>query len=386
MIVFCFDQVSLPNLVTVDPGSTEWKQLDHIWPRVTQFRLLRYCRDQKIDYNICTVGDAPLGSFYPIGIGYFDHECDYIQLLTPVLLKKVQQGIIRLLFYYHEGDNPVDIKTRLDKLHQQHNLINSYIFVSANSAADHLDNFIYFPDHESFFGTLNNKQQAAHMLTNREYEFTLLNRTHKWWRAVCTSDLLFNRVLDCSLWSYNIDCSTDEKISDCPIAVGVLAGWKDRAEQFVSGSPYNCDGFTSGEQNNHTTVNTDLYTNSYFNIVTETLFHIDRSNGTFITEKTFKPIKFGQPFVMVAPAGTLAELRNLGYRTFDSVIDNHYDSIENNTERWIAIRKLLSSMKKYGVDKLFWQCKEDILWNQQMFVSRANTSVNRLLEKILCQI
>jgi hypothetical protein len=347
--------------------------------------LLRYLRDQEIDNAICTVDTAPLGSFYPIGIGYFDHNCDYIQLLTTALLDKVQQRIVRLLFYYHEGDNPIDIKRRLDMLHKQHNLLNSYIFISANSVADHLDNFIYFPDHESFFRLSNSAQTVATSQNTRTYEFTLLNRTHEWWRAVCTSDLLYNRILDKSVWSYNTNCTIDEEISDCPIAVNVLPGWRKRVDQFISKGPYTCDTFTSSEQNNHTVINESLYNNSYFSIVTETLYTIDQSPGTFITEKTFKPIKFGQPFVIVAPAGTLAELRNLGYRTFDSVLDNQYDLIKNNTERWIAVRKVLADMRRQGVAKLFHMCKEDILWNQQMFASRSRPSLNRLLEKITCQ-
>jgi hypothetical protein len=155
--------------------------------------------------------------------------------------------------------------------------------------------------------------------------------------------------------------------------------------KFVSEGPYTCDELNLQKQNDHHNVNPELYTQSYFQIVIETHFDADQSNGTFITEKTWKPIKFGQPFVVVAPAGTLATLRTAGYRVFDSVLDNTYDTIENNTDRWIAVRDLLINIKTQGAKHLFEKCRDDVLHNQQMFKDRKVEPLNILLEKLQCQ-
>ena len=48
------------------------------------------------------------------------------------------------------------------------------------------------------------------------------------------------------------------------------------------------------------------YANAYCNIVMETHFDADGSTGTFLTEKTYKPIKHGQLFFVAGPAGTSA--------------------------------------------------------------------------------
>ena len=79
----------------------------------------------------------------------------------------------------------------------------------------------------------------------------------------------------------------------------------------------------------------DLYLNSYINIVLETNF-INIQNGyniSFVTEKTFNAIANNQMFIIVGHAGSLDLLKSLGYKTFDSVINESYDTIVNNGNR-----------------------------------------------------
>jgi hypothetical protein len=63
--------------------------------------------------------------------------------------------------------------------------------------------------------------------------------------------------------------------------------------------------------------------NSNFQLVTETF---EADYGAFITEKSYKPFYFLQPFVQVGDCGNIAELRKLGYDVFDDVVDHSYDS------------------------------------------------------------
>ena len=48
----------------------------------------------------------------------------------------------------------------------------------------------------------------------------------------------------------------------------------------------------------------------------------------FITEKTYKPIAYYHPFMVLGGASTLAHLRNLGFMTFDHLWDESYDLVE----------------------------------------------------------
>jgi hypothetical protein len=114
----------------------------------------------------------------------------------------------------------------------------------------------------------------------------------------------------------------------------------------------------------------------------ETHFDADQSGGAFLTEKTFKPIKHGQPFVIVGAPGSLAALRSLGYRTFDHSIDNRYDDETNNTQRWIKIKSAIAKIKSQDMHAWFNHCKDDVEHNQQLFCSSKKHRLNNLLERL----
>jgi hypothetical protein len=60
-------------------------------------------------------------------------------------------------------------------------------------------------------------------------------------------------------------------------------------------------------------------------VPTETVYFGRR---THITEKTFKAIALEMPFVLVAPAGSLAYLREYGFKTFTDIFDESYDTLD----------------------------------------------------------
>lgn len=79
----------------------------------------------------------------------------------------------------------------------------------------------------------------------------------------------------------------------------------------------------------------DIYNRSYYSIVAET--GDDFTNSFYVpTEKVGRPLVARRPFVMFAGPGDLALLRSLGFRTFHPIIDESYDSIDDNHARWQA--------------------------------------------------
>jgi hypothetical protein len=114
----------------------------------------------------------------------------------------------------------------------------------------------------------------------------------------------------------------------------------------------------------------------------ETLFDADGSGGAFLTEKTFKCLKHGHPFVLFAPVGSLATLRRMGYRTFDTVIDNEYDSITNNTERYLAVVRTIKQLAQADPAALYNSCVEDLQHNQQVFLASKHNRLNTLYERL----
>jgi hypothetical protein len=81
-----------------------------------------------------------------------------------------------------------------------------------------------------------------------------------------------------------------------------------------------------------------VFANTYLNIVGETHFVIMPGiNTSFVTEKTFTAIANNQMFIIVGHPGSLDLLKSLGYKTFDSIIDESYDTELDNTKRLFKV-------------------------------------------------
>jgi hypothetical protein len=366
-----------------DPYTAAWREFGQHYPYTVPVELVEYCREFNVECRIYTTDAYPENSYYIVHLGFFDFTVDYIALLPERVRNDVKAGRLRILFYYHEGDDPVKIKIRLDSLCELHELTYTvYRFVSGNTRANLLDNFVYFCDHELLY-YIRNKNNEKILKTNGSQmrTFTSVTRTHKWWRATALADLYRRSLLDNSYWSYNTDITINDRIEDCPIEIDRL-NIRDDLMRFLDRGPYRADDLTADQHNNHSLTVEEHYTNSYCNIVFETVFDADGSGGTFLTEKTFKPIKHGQAFVVVAPAGTLQVLRDLGYRVFDHAIDTSYDLIENNTLRWIAVRGVIETIKHCDLEAFRQQCRADVEHNRSLFLSSKANRLNMLLRKL----
>jgi hypothetical protein len=363
------------------PYTQDWREFGQHYPYTIPLRLQEYCDHHSVKLELHNINDPfPADSFYPIGLAFFDFGIDYFDLLSDTVIQSLRNYQLRILFYYHEGDNPARIKQRLDQLIAIRQLPERcYVFVSANSAADTIPGFVYFAEFELWYYQRNNELPALPIHSAvRKQDFTVLNRLHKSWRATVMADLQRNGVLDNSYWSY---CQTGELDSDNPIEIDSILGLRLAVQQFLKQAPYECDDLDQTQRNNHSSLDPKYHINSYCNIVMETHFDADQSGGTFLTEKTFKPIKHGQMFFVAGPAGSLQALRDLGYRTFDSVLDNTYDLVTNNTQRWLRLRAAIQQAK-HQLNIRFDACRKDIEHNQQLFLASKTQRLNTLIGKI----
>lgn len=364
------------------PYTQAWREFGQHWPYTIPLRLQEYCSEHSVDINIYNINDnLPAGTFYPIGLGFFDFGIDYIDLLSTEVRQALLNQKLRILFYYHEGDNPRRIKQRLDQLAQQHGLPETcYVFVSSNTAADVIPGFVTFNDFELWYYQRNIETPALPIHNEvRGKEFTCLNRLHKWWRATAIADLHRSGLLDHSYWSY-CEPATGED-NDCPIEVDLISRLRYDRTKFLQGAPYVSDELSDSDRNNHAVMVPKYHTDSYCQIVLESQFDVDQSGGAFITEKTFKPIKHGQLFFVAGGAGSLQTLRDLGYRTFDHLLDNSYDTITNHTQRWQRLTESIAKARA-NLPALFEAARPDLEHNQQLFVANKSQRLNTLIEKI----
>ena len=364
------------------PYTQAWREFGQHWPNTIPLRLQEYCDHHGVEIQLYNINDAlPPRTYYPVGLGFFDFGIDYFVLMSPAVRKKLHRNQLRVLFYYHEGDNPARIKDRLDELAQDHLLPpDCYVFVSANTAARDVPGFVYFTDFELWYYQRNRASPPLKIHHEaRERDFTVLNRLHKSWRALAMADLKNLDLLDNSYWSY---CETgvfDD--AECPIEIDDIAGLRTATEELLRTAPYISDELDHDQRNDHSTIVPKYHVNSYCNIVMETHFDADQSGGAFLTEKTFKPIKHGQMFFIAGPAGSLQVLRDLGYRVFDSVLNNSYDLETDHTQRWMALTRSIYFAQSELPD-LFEQCRDDIEHNQQLFQAVKTERLNTLIKEI----
>lgn len=114
---------------------------------------------------------------------------------------------------------------------------------------------------------------------------------------------------------------------------------------------------------------TSDYTQTAFEIVLETLFDDTRLH---LTEKTLRPIACGQPFMLLAPAGSLALLRQYGFQTFDHVWSEQYDNIADPVQRMNVVldnMRWIAGLSSQRQQQLRAQCQAAVDHNRRWFFS-----------------
>lgn len=91
------------------------------------------------------------------------------------------------------------------------------------------------------------------------------------------------------------------------------------------------------------------YVNSFCAIVTESNF---AHPFPMFSEKTINAIKAGRPFVVASSAGTLAYLREHGFKTFNELWDESYDTEQNHELRLQKILALIDHIDSMSVEEL----------------------------------
>jgi hypothetical protein len=101
-------------------------------------------------------------------------------------------------------------------------------------------------------------------------------------------------------------------------------------------------------------------------LVTETVATGRRHH---LTEKTFKPIAMGMPFVIVGTRGSLEYLRSYGFRTFEGIWDESYDQAEDavRIERIASLLRSLDELPPEAKQDLFDQAQEVVEHNWNHF-------------------
>jgi hypothetical protein len=271
------------------------------------------------------------------------------------------------IFYWTSA---IDSEQNYKRIHNKVNLISSFYWEKL------FDYSKDWPDKDYNIG-IKDKNFLCFNHLQREHRIQLLNK------------LLPTGLIDKSFYSFVGHGDMQEFAMSLPD--GDEASYnhvKVNADRLPMDLNYRITGEDAGK-----TVVSDLeyYENSYFSLVTETIFFKERGHHAyetndrlFLTEKTFKPIFAQHPFLILASEGHLSALRDLGYKTYHPYIDETYDTIENDHDRLAAIieevKRLCNQTDEEWIE---WQTnvKEIAKFNKQHFLTRTDHRITTDVEK-----
>ena len=104
------------------------------------------------------------------------------------------------------------------------------------------------------------------------------------------------------------------------------------------------------------------YIDTYFSVVTETVFE---QPWSFRTEKIAKVLAQGHPWICAASRGWYRDFRNLGFRSFDHIIDESFDQIDDNQTRMERIVRLVRDLCQQDLPAFLAECESVCKYNQQ---------------------
>jgi len=155
--------------------------------------------------------------------------------------------------------------------------------------------------------------------------------------------------------------------------------------QKIEGVMINLDGpihQTSQEIDRHPTkIPLENYNNSQLEIVCETDSQTDEV--FYPTEKIYKPISAGHPFIVLAPRHFLRSLRARGFKTFNKIFDESYDELADPNDRMDKICEIIIQMKNKDIKR---SCRAITRHNQRRLfeiIVSADLILAKKLKKIV---
>jgi hypothetical protein len=139
--------------------------------------------------------------------------------------------------------------------------------------------------------------------------------------------------------------------------------------------PYDHFSLTTNPINDEHTLK---FYQSYLHIVIETSVH-----SVFFSEKTFKPVKYFQPFILIGGSGSLKKLKELGYKTFEKYIDEGYDDIDNNQERIAyAVNSAVNFMTQDNLPSIINDMFQILKHNHETLISNSRNTLEKLVSDL----
>ena len=211
----------------------------------------------------------------------------------------------------------------------------------------------------------------------RPYYFLYLVRKFRWHRIYLLKNVLdinsekhlytfnkeYNSQLDVKLFQQEVN---NDKILNKFLNKNNEIDFSDITLNKDNKNPFNMD--------------LDLFNKAYINIIHESF---NFNDTVFLTEKTFKPILAKQMFLINGGYRFNKTLKEIGYKTFDNILQESYDDIKDSQERinvLVKEIKRLSMLPPKKMHKIWLQNQDKIDHNYDniMKTTETNEFINRI--------
>jgi len=211
-------------------------------------------------------------------------------------------------------------------------------------------------------------------------KFSIFSRANRLWRTQFFYELIKQDLLkECHYTFAAINPYADsfekalcgnllDKEPDKSILVNEFSSCITAIKEWLNGVPYM--GSSINYSSNLDEFLIPLMNNSDLHVVIETTVD-DGYIPHFFTEKTFKPINAKKPFLIYSTFKSCHYLRELGFKTFDGIIDETYDTIEDHTKRRIAIvneMKRINNLSSADYKLLLEKCQPIVDYNYKHYI------------------
>ena len=308
--------------------------------------------------------DVPYGRkyLYPIEINRpgaivsNDYLNDFMHVSTTVK-QHVRDGRAKIvLLMPYEGDYPVEV---FDKLHSWCTNCNfkkdDVYFVNANIKSEELSkdlNFsvkvlptiftsmfpMYRQNYDENIYTSECTFEPTSNLTNL---YVCYNRRPRYHRLLMLCSLLANNIWHRGLISHRPDNFKQDLTQ-------VHWEFQSYVKMLEAIGPKELD-MDLADNNPAIQYNIDHYSQTFLSLIPETGFS---NHSVFFSEKIWKSIRIGHPFIIVGNPGMLKELHKLGFKSFSNWWDESYDDEINLEKRIKKISKVLVKLSQVSILEL----------------------------------
>jgi len=289
------------------------------------------------------------------------------------VLQDAQQGVCKIvLIFPFEGNSGVGRFRRdfeiLNRWCTQNGLTRDHVYfihANQNTAITNEYNFTMVPIDLFMCWVDDIQSDIAHFHPQHDhFLFLNYNRVTKKHRVITTAYLIREKLLDRGLVSYYGNNTKN--------TLALLESF-GRQDLYAEGQaidnmiPRLIDMDLSRFSNPARNVNKDHYTSTFVSLVSET--HTD-TDLLFFSEKIWKTISMGHPFMLIGSPGMLASLQAQGYKTFGRWWSEDYDNetdVDSRIRSVVAELKRLSKLSLNELQQIRMEMQPILEFNQRRF-------------------